>query len=284
MSFLALHSSFVTAVYRWIWLGRIDGQTPPLPPGAVVLAAHYNGAVDGFTYGSQLPPFFAVVSMQWHRTPLGRWLVPGIAVQRAKDGSGGGRNLSAFRAIVGRLRAGERLLFFPEGTSQLGLERLPVQPGTLLLFRQLRREAISPAIFFTAARYDQPTLWRSSVALAWVGPLALPASAGDDARFVTDGLLAAQSAACARPVPRASRTAWLAPVVALPFLPTWWLVARLAARTADDRNVIALWKFIFGVPLTVLNLLGLTLLALKLNLPACLAPVSLAGGWLLWRK
>jgi hypothetical protein len=284
MSPLALYSRLVCGVYRWIWLGKVDSSPPPLARGSVIFAAHYNGAIDGFTYGSQMPPFLAVVSTQWHRNAFLRLLVPGLSVQRAKDGMSGARNLATFRGIMSRLRQGDRVLFFPEGTSRLGLERLPVQAGTLLLLRQLRREAAPPAIYFTAARYHQPTAWRSAVSIAWVGPVEPPESPEGDAEWVRSLLLGAQTASHAMTVPSASKVGWLAALLALPFLPAWYLTFALARRKADDDNVIALWKFIFGVPLTALTLCGLVALFAALGWPWCLPIVSLAGGWLLWRK
>src|SRR5688572_22839049 len=109
MSLSSSHSGFVLTLYRCIWLGRIVSKMPPIPPGSLVLAAHYNGLVDGFVYGSQIPSARGVVSAQWHRHLIGRLLFPGIAVQRAKDGPGG-NNIQAFRDMTAALTAGERLL------------------------------------------------------------------------------------------------------------------------------------------------------------------------------
>jgi hypothetical protein len=277
-----LFSRMISGAYRRIWLGKVDAVRPKIPTGSIIMAAHYNGAVDGFTYGSQLPPFLAVISAQWHRTSIGRALLPGISVQRGKDGVDGAANLGAFRRIVDRQRQGDRILFFPEGTSRLGTERLPVQRGTLLLLRMFRKDPNPPPIFFAAACYHDPTRWRSSVSLAWVGPVALPDSHERDSSWITKGLLSAQSAAYSMPVPRPKRMAWLAPVVALPFLPAWMLAVLLARRTADDTNVIALWKFIYGVPLTVVALACLVAMAAAIGWPLWLPVVSLAAGWFLW--
>jgi 1-acyl-sn-glycerol-3-phosphate acyltransferase len=277
-------SALLMRFYRWIWLGRIESRPPEIPRGSLILAAHYNGLVDAFVYGSQLSSFIGVISAQWHLSFVGRWLLPGIAVKRAKDRGANAINLTAFRLMVGQMQAGERLLFFPEGTSRLGPARLPIQPGTLLLLRLLRREPAPPAVFFAAACYHQPTLWRSSVSVAWVGPLDLPTSPDGDIDWISAGLLKAQAAAYARPIPSSSRVTWLAPVVALPFLPAWFLAASLARRTADDENVIALWKFIFGVPVTLLALGGLTAIFVLIGWPWCMPLASLIGGWLLWKK
>jgi 1-acyl-sn-glycerol-3-phosphate acyltransferase len=281
---LSLHSRLVCGCYRRIWLGRVASPTPPLPPGSLVLAGHYNGAVDGFAYGSQIPPFVAVISAQWHRSALGRALLPGISVQRAKDGVSGAANLGAFRAVLGRLRSGDRILFFPEGTSRLGRERLPVQPGTLLLLRQARKAPVPPPVFFASARYDEPQAWRSSVSIGWVGPVGLPGEPALDAEWVASGLMRAQEAADAMPVPGGRPHRILAPLAALPYLPVWILVSALARRRADGDNVVALWRFLFGVPLTLAALCIYTLLCGAAGWPLWAPFASLAAGWLLWTR
>jgi 1-acyl-sn-glycerol-3-phosphate acyltransferase len=284
MALSSSYSALLTRLYRWWWLGRIDSHTPEIPPGSLILAAHYNGAVDGFVYGSRLPPFLAVISVQWHRSLIGRWLLPGIAVKRAKDRGSAAGNLAAFREMSLRLRAGERLLFFPEGTSRLGRERLPIGRGTLLLLRSLRAGGLRPRVFFVAAHYHDPTRWRSNASLGWVGPTDLPEANDGDETWIRENLLRAQAVAYAAPVPRSYRWTWLGALLALPYLPFWAATSALARRTADDENVIALWKFIFGVPVTFVALAGYVFLTGWLNLPLWIAPVSLAGGWLLWNR
>lgn len=284
MSFASGYSRLVSLLYRQLWLGSMRSAAPAVPAGTLILAAHYNGAIDGCTYPSQLPPCRAVVSSQWHRAAIGRWLLPGIAVTRAKDPGSGGGNAGAFRQMLAELKRGGRLLFFPEGTSRLGRERLPVQPGTLLLLRGYRSVSRTPQVVFVAACYHDPTRWKSAVTLGWVGPLPLPANRADDEAWVRGRLLAAQDLAYAQPAPRPGGWTALAALLALPYLPLWALVAWLARRTADEDNVIALWKFIYGTPLTLI-LLGLyTGLAALAGVPAWLPLTSLAGGWLLWNR
>jgi len=284
MSFTSKYSGFLTRLYRWLWFGQIVSHKPDILPGSLVLAAHYNGAIDGFTYGSQLPDFLAVVSVQWHRSFIGRWLVPGIAVKRAKDRGRGANNAEAFRCMVSRLRERENLLYFPEGTSRLGPERLPVRRGTLLLLNQLRAAGSNTAVVFSAAHYHQPTRWRSAVRLGWVGPLPLPLSSEQDEPWVREHLLEAQTAAYAMPAPAPRRWTWLGALVALPYLPIWGATSWLARRVADEENVVALWKFIFGVPATLITLCAYTFLAPRLGLPRWIPLASLTGGWLLWMR
>jgi len=284
MSFAADYSGFVTRLYRWLWFGRVDSFPPEIPPGSVVFAAHYNGAIDGFTYGSQLPSFVAVVSVQWQRTPLGQWLWPGIPVKRNKDRGSAASNTTAFRAIFHALETSDRLLFFPEGTSRLGTERLPVQPGTLLLLRKFRTMKSVPPVFFTAAHYHQPTRWGSAVSVGWSGPVAPPATSEQDETWVRDNLQQAQAIAYAMSVPPPRRWVWLGALLALPYLPLWGVVTIAAQRIADEENVIAIWKFLIGVPATFLGLFVGTCVAFHFGWPWWLPLVSLAGGWLLWKR
>ncbi len=284
VSLPAAHTAVTLRLFRFLWLGRISTTRPEIPPGSLILAAHYNGLVDGFAYGSQFPPLRGVVSVQWHRHLPGRLLFPGIAVQRAKDAGKGGNNLQAFREMSGALRAGERLLFFPEGTSRLGTGRLPIARGTLLLLRAVR--AINPPVpvYFCAAHYHEPTAWRSRVSVAVTGPIALPSSSADDERWVADNLLAAQSAAYAKPATRRLGLTPLAAALAAPFLPLWGVVGLLARRIADEENVVALWKFLIGVPATFGWLLLCTVVAVHLGLPLWLPLASLTTGSLLWNR
>jgi hypothetical protein len=272
-------------VYRWLWIGRIRSASPAIPPGSLIFAAHYNGLVDGFVYGSQSPGALGVISIQWHRHLVGRLLFPGIAVQRAKDaGKAGGDNLNAFRQMVAALGAGERLLFFPEGTSRLGTARLPVARGTLLLLKSAQRLTPPPPVFFVAAHYHDPTRWKSAVTLGWIGPVAPPSVAAEHERWVNENLLAAQALAYAAPPPRRFGLTIVAGFFALPYLPLWALVGVAARRIADEDNVISLWKFLLGVPATLLLLVVYTVVAMCSGFPWWAPAASLAGGWLLWNR
>lgn len=282
-------SALLARVYRWIWIGRIHPSPPSLPPGSLILAAHYNGAIDGFVYGSQLPPFLGVVSSQWHGSFLGRWFFPGIPLVRAKDQGAGGSNTGSFRRMVATLANGDCLLYFPEGTSRLGTERLPVRRGTLLLLEQLRSKATKTPIFFAAANYHQATLWRSSLSIGWIGPLQIPEARELDANWVTQHMLQAQSIAYATDHsthierPRRRHNA-LGIALACPYVPVWAATSFLAGRIADEENVMALWKFLLGVPLTLIAAIVYTACAFHWDIPRWIPMVSLLSGMLLWRS
>ena len=176
---LARHTARVTRLYRWLCFGRIQPAATILPDGpAVVLAAHYNGLLDGFVYCALSKHLLAVLSTQWHGSALGRFLLPGVGVVRSKEqekGASATGNTAAFKSMQAIVQAGHPLLFFPEGTSRLGPERLPVQRGTALLLKLAQGVQADMPVYFAAAHYEHPTCWRSRVSLALDGPHQLPA-------------------------------------------------------------------------------------------------------------
>lgn len=246
----------MSALYRWLAFDRVD--TPVVAKGpAIILAAHYNGLLDGFVYSALSPRMLGVISAQWHRGALGRFLLPAIPVTRAKDEAGGSGNLAAFKAMLAGLAQGSDLLYFPEGTSRLSPERLPIQRGTELLLRMAHKEQPGLPVYFAAANYERPTLWRSRVRIALDGPHAIPESRAGLSDWVAEGLLRAQTNALAQPFP--DRPAWLprlrralAALLLLPVAPARPASAWAIRRMADDSNVIALWRLLGGVPAVLL--------------------------------
>lgn len=264
------HRAMLQRIYRWLAFSHVTA--PALPEGpALVLAAHYNGILDGIVYLQGNATLIPVLSSQWHRSALGRWLIPGLALTRAKDGANASGNLATFKAMLHALQAGGRLLFFPEGTSRLGRERLPVQRGAELLLRQIRSKAPDVPIYFAAANYENPTRWRSRVAVAIDGPHRIPDDKTDLNEWVAQGLLRGQDRAYAHTfVPRNPGLQRLRRLVAFVALwPAWpaAMASRWAiVRKADDTNVISLWRILGGVPAALLSL-------------ALLTTAAMVGGW-----
>lgn len=276
-------------LYRWLAFSSV--QAPALPDGpALVLSAHYNGILDGPVYLKMNGSLVPVLSSQWHRNALGRWLLPGFSLTRRKDTGDAADNLAVFRAMLQALRTGSSLLFFPEGTSRLGVERLPVQRGTVLLLRQMRDKLPDVPVYFAAAHYEHPTEWRSRVKVAFDGPHGVPRDV-ELQQWVARGLLRAQNKAYGPAFePRASVTRFLRGLLApLALWPIWpaALVARWAiARKADDQNVIALWRILGGLPAALFCLvlwIAGSLLGGAVSL-ALAAPLSTLIGVSLWQR
>jgi 1-acyl-sn-glycerol-3-phosphate acyltransferase len=286
------HAARISALHRWLAFDRVIVPDTAAAP-AIVLAAHYNGLLDGFVYLALSPRMLGVISAQWHRSAIGRFLLPAIAVTRGKDKreDEGNGNLGAFKTMLASLENGNALLYFPEGTSRLGPERLPVQRGTELLLRMARKEHPDLPVYFAAAHYEHPTRWRSRVRIALDGPHAIPEARSGLGDWVSEGLLRAQSTALAQPFP--DRLDWLprlrralAALLLLPVAP-----ARLAARwairrKADDSNVIALWRLLGGVPAALLCWLAWAGIGLATDQAwlALAAPLSTLIGVTAWTR
>jgi len=257
---LAHRSARLAGLYRWTGFS-LHSPVPTLPAGpAVILAAHYNGLLDGFVYSALSRNMLAVTAAQWHRTWLGRLLLPAVSVTRAKDrsrGIQGSSNTAAFKAMESVVQDGYHLLFFPEGTSRLGAERLPVQAGTTLLLSRIRRTRPETPVFFTAINYEAPTRWRSRAALATDGPHQIPENRAELSEWVAQGLLRAQTQAFALTFPPRS-IMWLRTrrllggCLLLPVWPAWPASCWAIRKFADDDNVISLWRLLGGIPVALL--------------------------------
>lgn len=143
---------------------------------------HRNGALDGAPYIKAVPDAAFLVSAQLHRSAIGRWLFPGIAVARAKDRRRGiaADNEAGLAACIDHLAAGGRLFVMPEGTSSLGPRHLPFKPGAAQIARAVlgRRPALT--VVPVAVYYECAWQWQSRVEVAFGAPLELTAAdAGD---------------------------------------------------------------------------------------------------------
>lgn len=296
---------------------RIAGAGPTL-----FLGLHRNGAVDGVIYLHVAPRAAYLLSAQLHRSALGRWLLPGIAVSRRKDRQRGieAANEDAIDRCAAQLLAGGQVFVMPEGTSSLGPRHLPFKQGFAQIVQRVQRAGSAMRIVPLAIHYEcawewqsrveidvgEPLEWgpgddceadaimrRATAALEAVGVnvaseeelrfiemLAYAATLGTDLSYgqclkrfeggVPPELLAAtedlqRRAACAgawthQGVPLVPiRGAWgyavlwllLAPVVAAFLLANAppLLAGYVAGRVLpDDRNVIAFWRGVVGVP------------------------------------
>lgn len=129
------------------------------------LGLHRNGALDGVAYLRAVPGAAYLVSAQLHRSALGRFLFPGIAVARRKDRERGihTANDSAIDQCIEHLAGNGQLFVMPEGTSTLGRSHLPFKSGAARIafehLRQNRRLTIVPL----AIHYECAWRWQRRV-------------------------------------------------------------------------------------------------------------------------
>lgn len=147
----------------------------PTTGSVLFVATHRNGAFDAAAYSQAAPGAVAVVSAQLHRSLLGRWLFPGIAVSRAKDKARGiyVDNTLAIKQCIKQLKGGGRLLIMPEGTSKLGFRHLPFQRGAARILAASITDGVEPVIVPLAVHYEDATIWQSRVEVL-IGPALRP--------------------------------------------------------------------------------------------------------------
>jgi 1-acyl-sn-glycerol-3-phosphate acyltransferase len=181
-----------SAIQRWLHriigqlcFNRIDvGPLPELPNDEPVLyiGLHRNGALDGIPYLQAVPGAAFVVSAQLHRSALGRFLFPGIAVARGKDRARGisADNAAGVDQCIDHLLAGGRLFVMPEGTSSLGPRHLPFKPGAARIAHEVLQRRGTLTVVPLAVHYECAWEWQSRVEVVAGPALFLNRESGDN--------------------------------------------------------------------------------------------------------
>ena len=122
-----------------------------------------------------------------------RLIFDGIELVRAKDRDRDGDRVDngvSFACCVEHLAGGGQLLFFPEGTSELGPRHLKFRAGVAHLIQAALERLPTLAVVPLAAHYEAPTEWQSDVDVE-VGKMILFSGTprvAEIMRAVTDGL------------------------------------------------------------------------------------------------
>lgn len=161
--FRVLYASMAHFAFRRI---RVVGCSLPSNEPVLYVCLHRNGALDGAVYGQAVPHAQRTLSSQLRRGMLARMLFDGIEIVRPKDAAqDGGRasNRDAFAKCVAHLADGGAILFFPEGTSELGPHHLKFRNGVARLIQSALARIPALKVVALAAHYKAPTEWQSDV-------------------------------------------------------------------------------------------------------------------------
>lgn len=161
--FSTLYSSIAKFAYH-----RIRASGAPIPECGPVLyvCLHRNGALDGFVYREIIPSVRATLSSQLRRSIWMRMIFDGIELVREQDRARDGHrvnNEESFAKCVDHLAQGGELLFFPEGTSELGPRHLRFRAGAAQLILATLEKLPALKVVPLAAHYEAPTEWQSDV-------------------------------------------------------------------------------------------------------------------------
>lgn len=168
-------------LYRMMGLlcfNRITVHDRPVLPrgeGVLFLGLHRNGALDGVPYLQAVPDATFLVSAQLHRSAVGRFLFPGIAVSRSKDRERGivADNNEGVTRCVEHLDAGGELFILPEGTSSLGPRHLPFKSGAARIAQAVLAHDRPLNVVPIAVHYECAWKWQSRIEVAFGRPLRL---------------------------------------------------------------------------------------------------------------
>jgi len=161
--FSTLYSSIAKFAFH-----RIRASGVPLPEHGPVLyvCLHRNGALDGIVYREITPRVKATLSSQLRRSTWMRMIFDGIELVREQDRERDGlriNNEESFAKCVDHLAQGGELLFFPEGTSELGPRHLKFRAGVAQLILATLEKLPMLKVIPLAAHYEAPTEWQSDV-------------------------------------------------------------------------------------------------------------------------
>lgn len=147
---------------------RIAASGAPLPTQGAVLyvCLHRNGAMDGIVYRRIVSRARATLSSQLRRSVLMRMIFDGIELVREQDRERDGLRVSnedSFVKCADHLAQGGELMFFPEGTSELGPRHLKFRAGVAQLIQSTLEQTPRLTVVPLAAHYEAPTEWQSNV-------------------------------------------------------------------------------------------------------------------------
>src|SRR5262245_37038199 len=137
------------------------------------LGLHRNGAVDGFVYRRVLRDPVFLISSQLRRSWLARLFFCGISVHRSNAEGELAENEAALQTCLELLRGGRELFIFPEGTSSLGPQHLPLKSGAAwLLLEHLQSGGPPIQVIPLGIHYECPWAFRSRVEVVVGEPIS----------------------------------------------------------------------------------------------------------------
>ncbi|GHV19903.1 1-acyl-sn-glycerol-3-phosphate acyltransferase [Clostridia bacterium] len=134
MTFYRVIRRFLCIMVPLLWRVKITGKER-LPQGAAVICGNHTATTDPvfvITAFNKLEPLFILLKKELHGAPILGWILRKmgtIAVDREMS------DMKAVKASMEKLKAGQKLLIFPEGTRSRGREIEPKSGAALFAHR-----------------------------------------------------------------------------------------------------------------------------------------------------
>jgi lyso-ornithine lipid O-acyltransferase len=151
-----------------------SGAPPPSSSPVLILANHISW-FDIFVLGAAHPLSF-IAKAEISRWPVARWLA---ALQRTLfiDRNRKSATATTNRQIATRLKQGDTIVLFAEGTTSDGIRILPFRPSLLGALNEAVSEGetiqVQPVTLLYHRRYGLPLTRRDRPLVAWYGDMSL---------------------------------------------------------------------------------------------------------------
>ncbi len=130
----------------WLWVQyrhRGLGRKHVPPDGPAIYAINHQSHLDAMMVGSNIGPYASMARTGLYEAKLLGWIIEGLGAIKLDQSKG---DTAAFKAALGVLKEGGRVLIFPEGTRCTDGALAPFQPGTMLLVRRSKAPVVPVAV------------------------------------------------------------------------------------------------------------------------------------------
>jgi len=151
---------------------RVYGGERMPSQGALIASNHRNGMLDGMVLANVAPHWTFMVGANLAHHPIMRHFVAGLVVERTSDqehassherSQGRAKNRHALDQAVALIAEGGTLCVFPEGTSALGPQLLPLRPGIATIAQRLELHDIQAPLIPVGLHYPDGPAFRGPV-------------------------------------------------------------------------------------------------------------------------
>ena len=148
--------TIVRVIFRLLYRMRCVDRNLIPPTGPVIFVSNHQSHLDPLIAGCHLGPFAPLARTTLFDLPFWGWALGqlgGVALAREKS------DVGALRAAINVLKAGGRVLIFPEGTRSRTGELLPFKKGPFVLAIASQVPIVPVYCAGTFAIMPKGTLW-----------------------------------------------------------------------------------------------------------------------------
>ncbi|BDH60472.1 hypothetical protein MTP04_06020 [Lysinibacillus sp. PLM2] len=243
-----------------IYFNKIEVKGAFPNSASFYISNHRNGAVDGFVILSIFKQkLISIIGKNLTNNAFMKCFFGGqIEIYRKPQNMEEMRhNRKELNRINTEIENGTSVLMFPEGTSHLNKGLLPIKKGVAHVYSSLKNQEIIPI----GLHYEKGWSFRSNVFVQIGVPVKLSGETIDEKIEEIKNTLENvydDEYTFAKPKKSILRSIIFSPIILLFFIFNLLVMCIpyfVGKKFADDKNVIALWRILSGVPVFLVQLL-----------------------------